>query len=164
MHSEKPQCNYMLSTRDSFKNQSKRIERIFHVKITQKKSERERYLAILILDKIDCYNRQEDCLTKDIRHWWKDQTTKTTQQLQHVCTKPQDTETAEQTPTELSERPSYSKSGGTSRQEVKETSGKAGLDQDCESGRPHSHINPPASYRRQSPRVCTEHCPRSTGS
>lgn len=37
MHSEKPQCNYMLSTRDSFKNQSKRTEKIFHVKITQKK-------------------------------------------------------------------------------------------------------------------------------
>lgn len=79
-------------------------------------------------------------------------------------TKPQNTETAEQTQTELSERPSYRKSGGTSRQEVKETSGKAGLDQDCESGRPHTHINPPASYRRQSPRVRTEHCPRSTGS
>lgn len=32
----------MLSTRDSFKNQSKRIERIFHVKINPKKEwERE---------------------------------------------------------------------------------------------------------------------------
>ena len=33
-------------------------------KNNQKKKERERYLAILILDKIDCYNRQENCLTK----------------------------------------------------------------------------------------------------
>ena len=51
MYLEKPHFNYMLSTRDSFKNQSKRIEKIFHVKITKK---RERYLAILILDKTDC--------------------------------------------------------------------------------------------------------------
>ena len=45
MYLEKPHFNYMLSTRDSFKNQSKRIEKIFHVKITKKKKrERDTWL------------------------------------------------------------------------------------------------------------------------
>lgn len=39
MYLEKPHFNYMLSTRDSFKNQSKRIEKIFHVKITKRERE-----------------------------------------------------------------------------------------------------------------------------